>query len=421
MTFTALHRAVGAPPGPLTGEILNQAIEEGVEESAELDWKRQLPELSSLKKSDIDKDIAAMANSGGGIIVYGVLEEDKRATSRHDAGILDERYQRSLRQIAFSSITPPVLDLRVHDISTEGPQAYAIEVAASNDGPHLIFNNQYFGAPFRNDADTMWMNERQLEASYRARFDEHRFATAAIDKLYEDAAYGRDMERAWLIAVARPRVLPHHMESHIGKVHALLDDAERRTLVLSTRDAVHPLVTVQHGDIRRGLRRWVIGQRGGASSAWRDAWFEIHDNGAVTLAAAVGAHRVSQGYVLEGDEIGVDAVEAAVSDFLAVVRETASREGIGEYDLRIGIELGSGEDMVFGEASPIWGRDFSRARPIRRFVPVEVTINALRSEHDFHSDVFAIVRDCVNQGGVTDPTAMKAPPSEPVNPESQSG
>jgi predicted HTH transcriptional regulator len=210
--------------------MLNQAIAEGVEESAELDWKRQLPERSDLKKSDIDKDIAAMANSGGGIIVYGVLETDKRASSRHDAGTLDERYQQSLRQIAFSSITPPVLDLRVHAVSTVVPRAYAIEVPASNDGPHLIFNNQYFGAPFRNDADTMWMGQRQLESSYRTRFDEHRFATAAIEKLYEDAAYGRTMESAWLIAVARPRVLPHHRENHVGEVHALLDDAERLTL-----------------------------------------------------------------------------------------------------------------------------------------------------------------------------------------------
>ena len=41
-------------------------------------------------QSDIVKDIAAMANSGGGVIVYGVTEEQKCASDRVDAGEVTE-------------------------------------------------------------------------------------------------------------------------------------------------------------------------------------------------------------------------------------------------------------------------------------------------------------------------------------------
>jgi predicted HTH transcriptional regulator len=42
------------------------------------------------------KDVAAMANSGGGIILYGVTEEHKAATERIDWGELTEQYEFSL-------------------------------------------------------------------------------------------------------------------------------------------------------------------------------------------------------------------------------------------------------------------------------------------------------------------------------------
>ena len=148
-----------------------------------------------------------MANSGGGVIVYGVREEQKAATSRVDVGELDEAYERSLRSAAITAISPPVFGLDVHRLGAEGKRAVVVEVPASVDGPHLIYRNEYFGAPVRNDSDTVWMRERQIEAMYRTRFDERRHATEALDALFAEASAGRDSDkRAWLIAVAHPRI-----------------------------------------------------------------------------------------------------------------------------------------------------------------------------------------------------------------------
>ena len=72
MIFTALHRALGVAPGPLTDELLDAAVSSGVMETTDLDWKSELPPAKGLPQTDFPKDVAAMANSGGGVIVFGV-------------------------------------------------------------------------------------------------------------------------------------------------------------------------------------------------------------------------------------------------------------------------------------------------------------------------------------------------------------
>lgn len=109
MTFTALHRALGVSPGPLTDELLEAAVRGGVVETNDLDWKAELPQAKGLPQTDFPKDVAAMANSGGGVIVFGVRESQKAATARVDVGEFDETYERSLRSAAITAISPPCL------------------------------------------------------------------------------------------------------------------------------------------------------------------------------------------------------------------------------------------------------------------------------------------------------------------------
>src|SRR5689334_22380190 len=108
MTFTALHRAAGVGPGPLTDEVLDAAVAAATVETNDLDWKAELPPAKGLPQSDFPKDVAAMANSGGGVIVYGVLEQQKAATQRANVGEFDEVYERGLRSAAITAISPPV-------------------------------------------------------------------------------------------------------------------------------------------------------------------------------------------------------------------------------------------------------------------------------------------------------------------------
>ncbi|CAN5125070.1 hypothetical protein BH09ACT10_BH09ACT10_00560 [soil metagenome] len=138
-----------------------------------------------------------MANSGGGVIVYGVRESQKAATGRTDVCEFDENYERSLRSAAITAISPPVFGLSIHRLGTEASRAVVVEVPSSIDGLHLIYKNEYFDAPVRNDSDTAWMKERQVEAMYRARFEERRHATEALDVLFTETSAGRGSDAGW--------------------------------------------------------------------------------------------------------------------------------------------------------------------------------------------------------------------------------
>lgn len=77
-----------------------------------------------------------MANSCGGLIVFGVRE----------AGEFDETYEHSVRSAAITAVSPPLFGLNAHRIGVEGNRVVVVEVAASVDGPHLIYKNEHFGA-----------------------------------------------------------------------------------------------------------------------------------------------------------------------------------------------------------------------------------------------------------------------------------
>ena len=55
MNFTALHRAAGAGPGPLTEVLLDAAVAVGAVETSDLDWKSELPPAKGLPQTDFPR------------------------------------------------------------------------------------------------------------------------------------------------------------------------------------------------------------------------------------------------------------------------------------------------------------------------------------------------------------------------------
>lgn len=411
MTFTALHRAIGAAPGPLDDTLLDAAVSAGAVEADDLDWKSELPPAKGLPQTDFPKDVAAMANSGGGVIVFGVRELQKAATERADVGEVDESYERSLRSAAITAISPPVFGLNVHRLGTEGNRAVVVEVPASVDGPHLIYKNDYFGAPVRNDSDTVWMKERQIEAMYRVRFEERRHAAEALDFLYSEAAAGRDSDkRAWLIVVAHPRIPRFADRLSREEVRDVLTSTFGLALTYAGQGGIHPLESVDRDNPRPGLRRWVaVNTATGERSIWKEAWMSIHHDGSVTIAAAVGGHRMSNDGYLEGWQVESAAIECAIADLMALVRNTAEATGNDEYDVRLGIEW-TGEQPLTILTKDNMGFTYDGVSvPLHRYTPVETTVNAIEPAADYFWHVHDFAQDCVNQGGISNVLMIQPP------------
>ncbi|MGW6262387.1 AlbA family DNA-binding domain-containing protein [Streptomyces sp. NPDC055085] len=405
MSFTALHRALGLAPGPWTEDLLDAAVAAGVTESDDLDWKTNLPPAKGLPQTDFPKDVAAMANSGGGVIIYGVCESQKAATGRMDVGELTEVYERTLRSAAITAISPPVFGLNIHRLGATGNRAVVVEIPSSVDGPHLIYRGDYFGAPLRSDADTVWMKERQIEAMYRARFEERRHATEALDALHTDVSTGRDtQERAWLMGVAHPRVPRHPERLTRESARAVLNRTERLALKYASQRGMHPLQNVDTPNPRPGLRRWVcVNTATSERSRWKEAWLSIHHDGSVTLAAVVGGHPapdVGGGHYAD-HQIESYAIECAVADLMALLRATAEATGNDEYDLRIGIEWAGSEPLTILAKDQMGYTYADNSIPLHRFAPVSTTVNAREPDLDYFWHVHDLAQDCVNQGGVS--------------------
>lgn len=174
------------------------------------------------------------------------------------------------------------------------------------------------------------MKERQIEAMYRARFDERRHATEALDSLFTEAATGRDSrKRAWLIAVAHPRLPLVRERLTRDQAQKVMSKAESLALTYAGRGGVHPLESVDRLNPRPGLRRWVLVSTAAAAySWWKEAWAAIHHNGSVTLAAAVAGHRraasgAEDGEFFEGRHVESSAIECSIAD---------GRDGVGPSD-----------------------------------------------------------------------------------------
>lgn len=397
--FNALHRALGVPPGPLTDQMIDDAIAVGLKESDELDWKASPPPTSGLANTDFPKDVAAFANTGGGLIVYGVTESGGVADGRVDVTlpVTFEQYERTLRTATINAITPPVFGVEFHLLGeAPGPGALVVEVPASVDGPHLIYNNQWFGAPFRSGSDTEWMKERRIEQMYRARFDERRHANEAVDALYQQALAGHDTnERAWLVGVAHPRVprLGVKLDRNGAReIFAAADDRAQRL----TRDRNVPAFEV--ADIlnpRSGLRRWIAPGPLEGTNLWRDAWLSVHDDGSAVIALAVGGARVGIDRHLAGSAVLSVQVEQGVACLMGLLQATSAAVGTTEYTVRLGIEHGGAKLHMMQT------HDDTRASvPVTKFIPVEASVSAGLPEKAFLSQAREIATDCVNQGGV---------------------
>lgn len=413
--FTALHRELGLPASDPTAEMLDQAITAGVAECDDLDWKTKLPPPGQFAGSDIVKDMAAMANSGGGLIVFGVDEQQRVATGRVDAGQdLTETYERTVRAAAYSRISPPLRGIQLFALGQPQQRAVALYVPASPEAPHLITKDTGFlGYPVRNHADTHWLSESQIAAAYRRRFEWTDNAAAALQQLYSDAVGTVDItERAWLVAAARPANaarLDHTMTSSEAS-YLITEAATLSRTLLNTKDQAlagrGPLAWVSHPP-RPGLRRWhfLNYKTSLEGQEWRGASISLHHNGSVTLTAAMGGTPTGRD---EGEPVScvrASRAEVAIADFLATLSRlttTATR-----YDIIVGIEW-DGPDPIVMTAIDTLGYPYDgTSTPLRRYHPVTMTLD-IGDPATLAGAAVDLATDVINQGGIASLSAIRA-------------
>lgn len=128
-------------------EYLNSLIENKVEENLNLDYKAA-PSLDKQnnKTTEISKDVSALANSDGGILIYGIKEDNvnKHLPERIDPINRKDFTKEWLEQIIQDKIRPRISDFKIHPIEINNDQVvYIVEVEKSNTA-HQAFDKKYY-------------------------------------------------------------------------------------------------------------------------------------------------------------------------------------------------------------------------------------------------------------------------------------
>ena len=129
---------------------LRSYIENSVEESLTLDYKAaEALSRSDKKKTEITKDVAAMANSAGGMIIYGLkeyIESDKEHLAEHIDPVDRRNYPKEWLEQVINNIRPRIDNVIIHSISVSSDPnhvAYVIEIPQSNTA-HQATDHRYY-------------------------------------------------------------------------------------------------------------------------------------------------------------------------------------------------------------------------------------------------------------------------------------
>jgi len=133
-----------------TESRLQNFITSEIEESLMLEYKAaEALDRADYKKKEITKDVSAMANSAGGIIIYGIAEnqrEDKRHLPGSISPVDRTRFPREWLEQIIQAIRPRIDGILIHSVKLESGEndvAYVVEIPQGNTA-HQASDHRYY-------------------------------------------------------------------------------------------------------------------------------------------------------------------------------------------------------------------------------------------------------------------------------------
>lgn len=407
--FTPIHRALALEAGNPSIDLIQRAIDHGVEETSDLDWKQTA--YNSRKPNwdeEAAKDIAAMANSGGGWIVFGVKEGgDTNAASEIVPITWSAAEQQRILRTAYAKVGPPVIGIEFYDIpcGDEGDGSVVMmRVPDSADAPHFAHKgDNAFVAPRRNGPHTVYMSDREIERGFRERFQHVDDRERLLQDRYERACEALRPEDGVFLAVAAVpfEQLARREPTAADRVYRYRDDP-----LLPARAGLRaPRNWWEGGEIKKGLHQWII--RASKGVHWKFRKFFCDDAtvlGAYQLGLLVTDEDRSDQYPvgLTNHCRAVD-IKTALIDHVTLLRTHAKeRQAHGGFRMRAGL-VGIDGEPIYIRVVDDWTerlRDIDDMEPIVRFQPITIELDPLVEIEELLPVIGDLARDLVSQGGV---------------------
>ncbi|MGY1632938.1 helix-turn-helix domain-containing protein [Geodermatophilus sp. SYSU D01186] len=420
LTNTSIHAALGEA-GPLDFSTIERAVERGVREDETLDWKgSEYRQVSDQDPGDeFAKDVAALANTRGGILVLGVSEERRTGrASRLTPITITDALERRMRAWLNTRVSPRIEGIRfvplLRDAAAE-EGVLVISIPASPDMPHMIGEKKSCGFPYRYGTQTLWMREFDLERAYRDRFERRAADEAVLARSIRDASdYLGTEGQCWVVAAARPTTpLPTRVQAPSREqVQQVMADAEAAYRALMPEGFRRANLISALGDRvynpRVGMHRWVMSETSnpGDPSALADGvHVELLHDGSVIVAVLADGREQER---IEGKNTVPDAAVAGlVVGFVNLLDAVARHRGVeGAVVVRVDLVRGDQRPygflmprregpFTFGLEQPSWSRD------VRNFQPVETVVPPMPDLEARRQTALGLVTDMAAQFGVT--------------------
>jgi hypothetical protein len=278
------ERLTGAPIDSWAG--LESLVSEQVPEGSELDYKLRAYDDPATpraqRNNELRKDVTALANAVGGVIVCGISDHVGLPGKILGVGGSLEALEGSLRQTMRSRVWPLIDGVEIVPVrdSTSSDGCLLIVVPASARAPHAVEPHEDAEAlkyARRVGRHTEWLSESQVADLYRGRFTAAQSQAERVESIIVDLTT-RLSRRSWLLLAVAPDSPGEFTVSRTRVADAQQWWLQRRRLDLL------PPIDRGPADASAGPRRIVLSRSDGQTAMPIDVHLELHDDGACGVA-----------------------------------------------------------------------------------------------------------------------------------------
>ena len=277
---------LGRESSAVTSADLQKLV--SVSESDQFDAKGEMWGGSDSEKREFAKDVAALANHTGGLIVVGAQEDqDSKVAQVESCELRDDEW---ISKVLANNLAPylggVVVD-RIDDSNNPGKGWLLVSVPRSPDGPHGVMINEGFRFPKRDGTTTRWLSITELRDAFAAQVRRSTHDDEQLELMLELVRRYPLSDRCppILLEVSATPSFAGDLSISAETVRTTFDWYEQiRESV--PRTALPP---IRSSDTQVGLHRLIVGQVVGEDSG--DSWYslvsELHTDGDTALRLAI--------------------------------------------------------------------------------------------------------------------------------------
>ena len=340
----------------------------GVPEDTDLDYKQQLYGSSDSDKRDLAGDVAALANSLGGLLLIGVQENGTGNAAQLSPVAVTGQENVRIRQIVATYVAPiPQFEIfQVPSVNAPSNSYLLLVVAPSAYRPHAVRVNDALRYPVRDGPRIRYLTESEVADMYRGRFLTGDNQVARLDQVEKDGLDNLAPASSWLTLSIVPTT-PARFAVNAASMASLRQTVSTgQTGILSEPFFYHaPQATAS---VRRGTVS--SNYENGTAS---DDYIELHADGSFFIARRMSR----EGWPMEDPAVIPDeTMVLLLVESLAIARHTIQTEALGSGDALAranvfvpqageGVQIQLVHVRAFGNTPLVWEGSRPMRQPIR--------------------------------------------------------